>query len=103
VRGNNKRKLITEQYLAAILKEYQLSVPLAKLVKNHALNISTPHLRKLLFIYIDILDMSQAESNRIALRNAIFPNWLNGYLGVAEQPDEWTYQGKFPFGEWKLK
>jgi len=103
MRGNNKRKLIPEEILFAILKDYRVGVPLSKLVKNYDMEISTPHLRKLLFIYIDILDISQDEAYRTNLRNAIFPAWVKYATSAMVQPDRWTYVGKFPFGQWGVR
>ena len=102
MRGNNKRKLISEPLLIDLLNKYRDGVPLSKLVKNYRMDISTPHLRKLLFIYIDILDPEQSEANQLALRKAIFPAWIEGTRSAIVQPNEWTYKGKFPFGEWKV-
>jgi len=103
MRGNNKRKLISEHLLAPMLEKFYAGVPVTRLIKDYELEISRPHLRKLLFIYIDILDMNLTEDYRTALRKAIFPQWVQDCSIVMKQPDRWTYIGKFPFGQWGVR
>ncbi len=98
-----ERKLIPELLLSRLLEEFYSGVPVTKLIAKHKLALSRHHLRKLLFLYVDILDVNQAEFTRTALRNAIFPSWLKNKMFVTTQPDAWIYKGKFPFGTWEEK
>jgi len=103
MRGNNKRKLLPEALLSPLTYQFRQGVPVTKLIRNNNLEVSRPHLRKLFFIYIDILDFENSEHQKdfaIALRRAMFPEWLDNKTTITEQPDEWTYDGKFPFGKW---
>ena len=103
MRGNNSRKLIAEPLLAELKDKFCDGVPVARLVRDYTLDISDPHLRKLLFIYIDILNKELNTTYRTNLRQAIFPAWVKNAEGVMVQPDRWTYVGKFPFGQWGVR
>lgn len=103
MRGNNKRKLIPQHQLFAIKEKFHSGVPISKLIREYELDISHPHLRKLLFIYIDILNPELNLSHRKALNDSIFPIWLENKLGAVTQPDSWTYEGRFPYGTWEKK
>lgn len=98
-----ERKLIPELLLSILLEEFYSGVPVTKLIAKYKLVISRHHLRKLLYMYVDILDVNQAEFTRTALRNAIFPPWLKNEMFVTTQPDAWIYKGKSPFGSWEEK
>ena len=102
MRGS-KRKLIPRPLLTTLLEEFYSGVPVAKTIKKYRLAISSPHLRKLLFMYMDILDLNQVKSIRTALCDSIFPPWLEDNALVTTQPDTWTYKGKFPFGVWERR
>jgi len=103
MRGNNKRKLVSGNLIPQLLESYQLGVPLSKLIANNQLDISSPHLRKLLFIYIEILDPGIDMKQRSRLYSSLFPIWLEDKVGAYTQPDEWTYDGRFPNGTWRKK
>ena len=103
MRGNNKRKLMPESLLSQLLDAYRLGVPLAKLIREHDLDISRPHLRKLLFIYIDVLEEEAFYNKESTLRHALFPAWVREKQGITIQPDKWTFTGRFPLGAWGVK
>ena len=104
MRGNNKRKLLNELELQAVRKSYVLGVPLTRIIRDMQLSVSRLHLLKLLYIYNDIVEEElKANEERHQLRSAIFPIWLNNTKGIIEQPNTWTYKGRFPFGEWMLR
>ena len=104
MRGNNKRKLLNELELQAARKLYVIGVPLTKIIRDLQLSVSRLHLLKLFLIYNDIVEEElKVSKERHQLRSAIFPLWLNNTKGIVEQPNEWTYKGRFPFGEWILR
>jgi len=96
---NYKRKLIAEPLLKDLAEDFNKGVPLATLIRNYQLEVSPPHLRKLLFIYSQILDESMPERHARTLRASLFPAWLTE--GVQVQPDNWGFLGKFPLGNWE--
>lgn len=103
MRGNNTRKLIDEPLLVELLSKFRDGVPIARLVRDYKLEVSDPHLRKLLFIYIDILDEELYSSKRCTIRDALFPAWVQGKDGIITQPNEWSFTGRFPLGTWGVK
>ncbi len=86
-----KRKLLLPATLHAISEKAALEVPLNKQIKH--LDVSRPVVVKLLRWY--------ASDNPI-VRASILPPWLDADgPQVQENPDDWYYEGFFPFGEWK--
>lgn len=83
-------KLIPKPLLAQMSEEYELGVPVSKLKRKYNIEMSLPKLKELLEYY-----------KEQALHQSLFPIWLNFEQTI--QPDNWRYQGKFPFGEWKRK
>ena len=84
----HKRKLIPRQLFKRLYKLHSLGVPVAKLSRN--INISHPHLTKLIANYTPELEASY------------FPDWLDDTRPDAqEMPDGWRYIGRFPLGEWE--
>lgn len=87
------RKLLAPPILARLARKRDVGVPLARLIKDHDLDISSPHLAKLIGWF-------DQESDEI--QNSLFPPWLDyNSIQVQEQPDNFSYTGLFPFGYWK--
>lgn len=86
----NRIKLIPEPILAQMSEEYELGVPIAKIKKKYSVDMSLPKLKLLLEYY-----------KEPALHQSIFPQWLT--YDTVIQPENWSYRGKFPFGEWWRK
>lgn len=86
-----KRKLLLPDTLTEISQKVDIGVPLNKLTKK--LDISRPVVAKLVKWY---------KLNNPVVRASIFPAWLKiSGPEVQENPDDWYYEGFFPFGEWK--
>lgn len=84
----NKRKLICKVTLERIAKLTSLGVPLLRIIRDEDLNVSAPHVAKL----VDYLKTGEYEAS-------LFPPWLKGKV-IAEQPEDWKYDGRFPWGKW---
>lgn len=97
------RKLIPLQYLKTYHELSKLGVPLRKIIRDNDLSTSGPHLAKLLetFHLLAIPEISIGAN--IVITNSLFPEWLKDTPTVQEQPENYTYLGKFPFGYWDIK
>ena len=97
--GKNTRKLLSETILADLLYKSDLGVPHSKLIRDMNLDVSLPHLTKLIGWY---KQSEEAEVNAHFIRASLFPPWIvENINGMQCQPDTYTYKGLFPFGEWK--
>ena len=100
----NSRKLVPKTLLADIAKLRQLGVPLRKLIRDHELDISGPHLTKLLDTFGDLRTPINIYDKKIeqVVCASMFPAWLdNNSLTAQDQPDNYKYVGRFPIGEWQ--
>jgi hypothetical protein len=98
--GPNTRKLINERVLRDCLYLADLGVPIAKIARDNMLDISLPHLNKLITWY---KNAEEAQVNAHFIKASLFPKWLdNDNDNAQSQPDEYRYIGPFPYGEWKL-
>lgn len=92
------RKLIVKHYLNEYASLRQLGVPIRKIIRDNDLDISGPHLSKLL----DWVDELNQENNTI-IHDSLFPQWLDTDGDkVQEQPIHYNYSGRFPKGRWIL-
>ena len=88
-----KRKLLTQAVLEDIYYQRKLGVPLTKIVAAKQYGLSRPALAVLLKAY--------ENQQSTTVRNSLFPEWLDNAISTAqEEPNNYTYLGKFPNGEW---
>lgn len=88
-----RRKLVPLTVLRELTDKCALGIPLATLVKHTQLDISRPALAKLVTAY--------KSSNNHTVHASLAPVWVDqDYDEVQEQPANFVYVGKFPYGEW---
>lgn len=91
-----KRKLLKKTILEELCKRVEYGVPLSKAMAKLGIDkdISRPSVKALLDIYTDYGKVYD---------EALFPDWLDqeSDKAVQEQPNDWTYLGYFPLGEWR--
>jgi hypothetical protein len=103
-----KRKHLTRNELRRIHDLVTLGVPLKKLLRESNLPISAPSVAMLLKHYARIAiddtnpELTKAISSAdIATVLSLFPSWLdNQGEPVQTAPENWSYDGLFPFGKW---
>lgn len=83
-----RRILIRQDVLDSIVKDTEKGVPLTRAIKNAKLTSCRPTISKL-------LDMYMLFPNR---STSLFPAWLTEREQA--QPNNWSYKGKWPIGEW---
>lgn len=94
---HKKRKLIIPSILHIAYNDYCVGAPITLLLRRYELDISGPALRKLL----DYVSYSKTSEEYDTINNSIYPCWMDKKGDkVQESPDNWAYQGNFPFGEW---
>ncbi|MDX1810316.1 MAG: hypothetical protein R3240_00090 [Gammaproteobacteria bacterium] len=96
------RKLLAKPLLVELHLRASYGVPVAKLLSDHKLDISRPALAKLIKMYESTLNQSMPDSTRKRVLASIFPEWTEKETGLVVQPEEYSYAGLFPFGEWEL-
>lgn len=70
----------------------EIGVPLAKVHKELELDISYPALQKLITLL---------KNTNVDTVGSLYPEWLEkDSMKVQEQPDNYKYNGYFPYGEW---
>ena len=80
--------------LEKVSKLDNLGVPMTRIISDLELDISRPHLRRL-------ITYNRAAGESKVVFASIYPRWINFSQEQAQvQPDGWTYSGVFPFGEW---
>jgi len=79
-----KRKLIAKPELEQIRLLTELGVPIARAIRRRGLDVSRPHLLKLMEAYLD------------GRTDIIFPPWLEDAPPVQEEPDTWVFSGRWP-------
>ena len=95
------RKLIPEKAILEIRELQEMGVPLARIIKDQKLDISYPHLRKLLELYEDFFISCVYNPTDIAIVTAsMFPSWLRDSPKAQAQSKQDKYEGRFPFGRW---
>lgn len=97
------RKLIAFTALNKYANLHKLGVPLNRIIRDHSLQISNPHLSKLLEIYYYITNPETKDHMIPTIEASMFPDWLEDESYVQEQPDNYTYTGRFPNGTWEMK
>jgi len=95
-----RRKLLAEILLAPLLEKSISGVPIARLARDHNLDISNPHLVKLINWYE--ISSHNIKSTDSIITKSLFPPWLLDIEEVQEQPYNYDYKGVFPFGNWEL-
>ncbi len=94
------RKLISPTLLGQIYKRFHYGVPIQRLHRDHGLNnISIPVFTSLIHSYDEYLHQ-QDKTIKVVIHKSLFPEWLDDIPAVQEQPNEWKYTGKFPYGAW---
>lgn len=96
-----KRKHLVRGELRILHELTTLGVPLKKLIRERKLPISAPTVAILLKHYSRIQHPGLRSPADEATYESIFPPWLN-HIGESVQtaPDNWQYDGLFPFGKW---
>lgn len=89
-----KRKLIPRALFAEIIARKALGVPSSRIIKDLELDISRTSLSSLIKVY----EVSYADGK---FDTSLFPPWLKDTAKIQEQPDNWYYEGYFPWGVWK--
>ena len=82
------RKLLPEPILAKASELAELGVPVAKIIRDMELDISSPALSNLIRWY---------DKRNPAIHLSLFPNWLDTNK-VAQSG--WKYHGYFTIGQW---
>ena len=77
-----------------IVRRRRLGVPVSRIARDLGLIICRPSLANLIKMY----EAANEENNFEA---SLFPVWLNEEDPIQCQPDNWYYEGFFPFGTWK--
>jgi len=91
----NRRKLLALGILDTLYVDYKKGVPLTRMIRDAELDISGPHLTKLLAWYQLSLTDSMVELS-------LTPTWVDQRsTSIQEQPDDANYIGLFPIGEWE--
>lgn len=93
-RTKAKRKLIPKALFVEIISRKALGVPISRVIKDLDLDISRTSLNSLLKVY----EVSAVTGK---FDGSLFPPWLADTPEVQEQPDNWYYQGHFPWGNWQ--
>lgn len=101
MRQNNKRKLLGYYMLMHVSKRHKNGVPLARLIRENELNISTPHLAKLVQFFFELRDTKLPKEYRKGINDYIYPEWLILGADIQIQPRGWKYIGKVPWGNWE--
>lgn len=101
------RKLIPPAILNTLYFSHKQGVPLTRLIRDHELCISSPHLSKLIYWYGELESKKSFNKDQLnIIAENLFPIWLTDRPTspkVQQQPNTYTYKGKFPFGQWEEK
>lgn len=105
--NRNKRKLVKTAVLQEIASLNKQGVPLAKIVRDNDLDVSLPHLTKLIHFFNLSIDACPerhiTEEDKVKLLNSLFPEWMQFAAEAAPiqvQPASYKYKGLFPWGIW---
>ena len=93
-----RRKLLTERTLAALVKDIDRGVPLARAMQNANVSMSRPSVDKLVKAYRVCQNKDSPHMLAKDVHKSLFPSWLD--IDGQEQPDNSEYTGLFPFGAW---
>lgn len=89
-----RRKLLTQKALIKLSSQVALGVPVARALTNLSITMSRPAAVKLLEAYNNITDHPNIQAS-------LFPEWMDSSgPDIQEQPDNFSYNGYFPLGEW---
>ena len=88
-----KRKLVRHKLLLELAEKSSMGVPLTRLIRDAELDISRPHLYKLLYYY-------NTNKRKRVVYKSLFPPWLDTRSDIQLQPKNYKYKGLFPWGEW---
>lgn len=90
-----RRKLIRKDILEEIAKKNTSGVPLSRLIRDYDLDISLPHITKLVNWY-------KSANKFDSVKASLFPEWLkNNGTPIQVQPwEKFRYLGTFPTGCW---
>lgn len=97
-------KLIEHELLMELYHKYKDGVPVSKLLIKYDLPLTHPTVSKLISYYA--LYVKKYEEGEIQLANivkqSLFPIWSEfSKTTIMQQPDDWKYIGKMPFGCWE--
>lgn len=101
MRENNRRKLIPAYILITVEERINLGVPVARIIKDLQINVSNPHLKKLVKYYLLYQEGNLHYNTKVQIRDSLFPPWLDNRNTTTLQPEGWKYSGMFPFGIWE--
>lgn len=98
-----RRKLVDPDVLIEIIPKKNDGVPLARLIRDYNLDLTVPHLQKLLYIAEDLQESNAAKfipEYRKTVYASLAPEWIVGTRAALEAPIDWEYEGNFPHGKW---
>lgn len=88
-----KRKLLAPDVLSDLHLKVSYGVPLSRAIRQAELNITPPVVTQLLKYW--------ELKNNDSVQASLFPVWLDKHnTEVQQNPDNWYYVGRFPFGSW---
>lgn len=101
-RTKAKRKLLSMTTFNEVLKRKAMGVPVARIMVDLDLKdkISRTSLVNLITAYDAITDPGSPHNVKDSMQS-LYPEWLQTDIDVQEQPDNWYYEGYFPWGTWK--
>lgn len=97
------RKLIAEFKLRQCAELVEMGVPIAKIIKDKAIDMTAPTFSSLVDHYNSAHKYTEDSPNvHFVMMNSLFPPWLSpDDSRVQIQPQNWKYIGRFPLGAWQ--
>lgn len=96
------RKLVAREHLKEITDLSLIGVPLTRIIKDKNMDVSRPHLDKLVHLYqLSYIDKVYEEEQLQLITNSLFPPWIEPDPIIQVQPETYKYRGRFPFGYWE--
>lgn len=98
----NPRKLIPYKKLDEIHQLHQQGVPVLRLLRDFKLDMTGPHLTKLISFYSLLGSRNITTDTSNLIFDSLFPTWVyNNENNTVVQPDDKKYTGLFPYGKWE--
>ena len=86
--------LLSETTLEEIHQKCKVQ-SLRKVIDEGNYGVSAPTMYKLVYAY------RRLKNGDLAIREQLFPEWVQNEPAIQKQdPDIWTYRGRFPDGKW---
>lgn len=99
--NKSKRKHIKYDKLKELSALSAKGVPTARLIRDHSLDVSVPHLAKLIRCFNAYKALPVTSDKALELHDSLFPDWVDDTgSDIQIQPSNWKYNGLFPFGSW---